>query len=134
GPGRLSTMRNVAITIDTVEPANIAGDGNDNFFVGGALADNMGGGGGSDRLEGRGGDDILDGGPGADTMLGGTGNDSFVVDNVLDQVIENPGEGRDAIYTTVNYTLPGNVEVLIAQGSADLQINGNGLANTVFGN
>ena len=133
-PGGLSFVKDFGITINDVNPENITGDGNSNTFVGGPLADNLNGGGGADRLEGRGGDDILDGGPGADVMLGGTGNDSFVVDNVSDQVIENPGEGRDSIYTTVNYTLPAEVEVLIAQGGADLQLNGNGLANTIFGN
>ena len=133
-PGGLSFVKDFGITINDVNPENITGDGNSNTFVGGALADNLNGGGGADRLEGRGGDDILDGGPGVDLMLGGTGNDSFVIDNVNDQVIENPGEGRDSIYTTVNYTLSAEVEVLIAQGSADLQLNGNGLANTIFGN
>ena len=133
-PGGLSFVKDFGITINDVNPENVFGDGNNNTFVGGPLADNLNGGGGADRLEGRGGDDILDGGPGADVMLGGTGNDSFVINNVSDQVTENPGEGRDSIYTTVNYTLPAEVEVLIAQGGADLQINGNGLANTIFGN
>ena len=96
--------------------------------------ENVIGGSGDDRITGGIGANLIDGGAGADVMIGGLGDDAYVVDNVGDQVMENPGEGRDTIYTTVNYTTPGNVEVLTAQGAADLQINGNGLANTIFGN
>src|SRR5262249_26969429 len=53
--GGLSVVRDFDITINNVDPENIAGDGNDNVFVGGALADNLNGGGGADRLDGRGG-------------------------------------------------------------------------------
>ena len=109
--------------------------GNVEVLIGQGGADlQINGNGLANTVFGNGGSNVIDGGAGADIMLGGLGDDSYVVDNVLDQVIENPGEGRDAIYTTVNYTLSGNVEVLIAQGAADLQVNGNGLANTVFGN
>ena len=42
----------------------------------------------ADNLAGNSGNNILNGGPGGDVMSGGGGNDTFVVDNVLDQVIE----------------------------------------------
>jgi Ca2+-binding RTX toxin-like protein len=67
-------------------------------------------------------------------MTGGTGNDTYVVDNGSDQVVENPGEGSDAVFSTVHFVLPVNVETLVLQGSADLQGYGNGDANTLTGN
>ena len=88
----------------------------------------------ANHITGNSGDNILDGLAGADVLSGGVGNDSYLVDNVGDQVIENPGEGKDVIYTTVDYTLSANVEILIALGTAGLQLNGNGLANSIFGN
>ena len=54
-------------------------------------------------------------------MIGGAGDDVYYVDNGSDQVIENPGEGNDAVFYTVHYVLPTNVEALVMQGSADLQ-------------
>ena len=49
-------------------------------------------------------------------------------------MIENPGEGNDAIYTRVDYTLPANVEFLVAQGTANLQLGGSATENTIYGN
>jgi Ca2+-binding RTX toxin-like protein len=67
-------------------------------------------------------------------MHGGIGNDTYFVDNGLDQVVENPGEGADVIFSTVHFILPTNVEALVQQGSADLGGTGNALANSIFGN
>jgi Ca2+-binding RTX toxin-like protein len=87
-----------------------------------------------DILIGRSGNDTLDGGSGADTMLGALGNDSYLVDNVSDEVIENPGEGVDVVHSGVSYTLPVNVEALTLVGSDDIDATGNALANTITGN
>ena len=132
--GGLSVIKDFGITINDVNPDNVTGDANSNTIVGGAGDDNINGAGGNDRLVGNGGNDVLDGGAGADVMIGGLGNDIYIVDNVADQVTENANEGRDTVYTSVNYTLPANVEVLVSQGTADLQINGNALDNTIYGN
>jgi Ca2+-binding RTX toxin-like protein len=67
-------------------------------------------------------------------MLGGAGNDTYFVDNAGDVVVENSNEGTDAVFATVSYTLPANVETLVLQGSADLQGSGNNQANTIYGN
>jgi Ca2+-binding RTX toxin-like protein len=85
-------------------------------------------------LTGNAGNNLLDGRGGADVMLGGAGNDAYVVDDAGDQVIENPGEGNDAVFSTAHFVLTANVEALVLQGSADLQGYGNSDANTITGN
>jgi len=77
---------------------------------------------------------VLTGDAGANVLAGGSGNDAFFVDNIGDQVIENPGAGLDTIYSSTHFRLPANVETLVLQGGADLQAYGNGLSNSVYGN
>ena len=77
---------------------------------------------------------VLDGGLGADTMAGGRGNDTYVVENAGDLVIEQAGEGTDAVRAWIDYTLTANVEKLTLQGTANLNGTGNDLANTLVGN
>ena len=76
----------------------------------------------------------LDGGGGADLMTGGQGNDSYVVDNAGDQTIEAAGEGTDLVYSSISWTLGGNVENLTLTGSDDVSATGNELANVLTGN
>ena len=67
-------------------------------------------------------------------MTGGTGNDAYVVDNSIDQVVENVGEGNDTVFTSIDYRLTANVDNLVMQGGADLQGFGNGEVNAIIGN
>ncbi len=76
---------------------------------------------------------VLDGGAGADTMAGGRGNDTYVVENAGDLVIEQAGEGTDAVRAWIDHTLTANVEKLTLQGTANLNGTGNELANTLVG-
>ena len=46
----------------------------------------------ANTLTGNAGNDLLNGEGGADTMLGGAGNDVYFVDNIGDQVVENPAK------------------------------------------
>jgi trimeric autotransporter adhesin len=85
-------------------------------------------------LTGTDGANLLDGRGGTDQMIGGKGNDVYYVDVGTDAVIENPNEGSDAVFSTTHFTLPANVEILVLQGSADLQGYGNSLANSIYGN
>jgi Ca2+-binding RTX toxin-like protein len=83
--------------------------------------------------------DILLGTAGTDILIGGNGNDTYYVENSADQVVETAGQGFDAVYTSVNYTLaPGSeVEWLSADavyGTNALNLTGNGIANTILGN
>jgi Ca2+-binding RTX toxin-like protein len=88
----------------------------------------------ANTLYGNTGNNLLNGAGGADTMVGGIGNDTYFVDNGLDQVTENPLAGSDAVFSTVHFILPTNVETLVLQGSAAANGTGNALANAMFGN
>jgi Ca2+-binding RTX toxin-like protein len=106
--------------------AIINGDAGDNNLIGGAD---------DDTINGLAGNDFLDGGAGADTMVGGAGDDSYVVDNALDSVVEAAGEGNDRVFSSVNYTLSGNVEILTLQaGTGAVTGTGNALDNDIIGN
>ncbi|OGI41303.1 MAG: hypothetical protein A2140_02755 [Candidatus Muproteobacteria bacterium RBG_16_62_13] len=85
-------------------------------------------------LLGNSGNNILDGGVGADTMAGGAGNDVYVVDDMGDAVVENPGAGRDTVRTSIDYGLGADVENLTLTGTADLTGSGNELDNVIAGN
>ena len=61
------------------------------------------------------------------------GNDAYFVDNAGDQVIENPGEGNDTVFSTAHFRLSANMDNLVLQGSADLQGYGNSLVNLIYG-
>lgn len=76
----------------------------------------------------------LDGRGGADTMIGGDGNDVYYVDNIGDVVVETASHGTDTVYASVSHILSANVEILRAQGTADIALTGNGLVNTIVGN
>ncbi len=90
---------------------------NDQLFGTGA-DDSIFGGRGDDLLVGDAGNDTLDGGRDNDIMRGGTGDDTYFVDAVGDQVIENPDEGIDTLRSTVDVTLPANVENLVVFGNS----------------
>lgn len=106
----------------------IGGLGNDSL-VGNYGNDTLDGGAGNDTLNGGSGDDCLFGGVGADSMTGGTGNDSFYVDNIGDVVTEISSQGTDYIYSSVDYTIPANIEGLVLTGTANLNANGGNFTN-----
>jgi len=89
---------------------------------------------GNDTLIGGFANDTIVGGTGADAMSGGQGNDVYYVDNAGDVVTETPGNGNDLVYSTIDYTLPDNVEQLVLQGTNPLRGTGNGLDNYILGN
>ena len=109
------------------------GNALDNIITGGAGPNRLLGGAGNDTLIGGAGNDVLDGGAGADKMVGGAGDDIYFVDNVGDQVIEDANAGTDTVYSSIDYTLPTNVENLQLNGTAT-KGTGNELDNTITGN
>jgi Ca2+-binding RTX toxin-like protein len=89
--------------------------------------------GGNDTLTGGVGDDLIDGGPGADRMVGASNNDTYIVDDPGDVVVETSGQGSDTVRSSINYTLPANVEHLQLLGAATTG-TGNTLSNNITGN
>jgi Ca2+-binding RTX toxin-like protein len=93
------------------------------------------------RLVGNAGDNFLSGGGGADTLEGGAGNDTYLIDDMLDTIIDT--SGIDSVMIAINeYVLPtGDIEGLTLIGSAlvgsgnafNNVITGNPLNNTLFG-
>ena len=84
---------------------------------------------------------------GADTMVGGAGNDTYVVDDLLDVVVEAAGEGTDTVETfmaALSIEAMANVENLSYKGvdadqfvgtgnSGNNIISGGDLADTLSG-
>jgi Ca2+-binding RTX toxin-like protein len=101
--------------------------------IGNALDNRLAGNGAANHLDGAAGADTLDGAGGADTMLGGAGDDTYLVNNLLDLVVELPGEGIDTVRSTVSLVLPEAVERLLLMGDAPLHGTGNALGNAISG-
>jgi Ca2+-binding RTX toxin-like protein len=114
--------------------ANILDDGDLNFAFLGGQRDSLYGGAGNDTLIGGGGADRLDGGLGADSMAGGIDDDTYFVDDAGDVVFEEFNAGFDRVFASVSHTLAAHVERLSLSGTADLDGNGNALANRLDGN
>ena len=98
---------------------NITGDASNNILIGGA------------------GNDTLDGRAGADTMAGGTGNDTYIVDNALDVVTENVGEGTaDIVFASASFALAAGseVEFLRVNTTNGITLTGNQYSHSIFGN
>lgn len=108
-----STKNNIILT----GSANIGANGN----------------GSNNVISGNDGNNMIDGGFGDDVSIGGKGDDTYVVDSINDTIIELPGEGIDTIYSSVNFTLPDQVENLVLTGAA-IQGTGNALDNSIIGN
>ncbi|MBB4041298.1 Ca2+-binding RTX toxin-like protein [Microvirga flocculans] len=113
----------------------VTGNGTWNRIYGTGGNNKLSGQGGNDTMSGFEGNDTLDGGTGSDVLTGGTGDDVFYIDNLADQVIEEVGQGRDTVLTSVSFSLGSNeIETLTAMGSAGIRLTGNAHANTLNGN
>ncbi|MEQ1614600.1 MAG: calcium-binding protein, partial [Hyphomicrobiaceae bacterium] len=116
------------------------GVGNDggNHIVGGAGPNILYGGAGNDLIEGGQSADYLFGDAGDDSMIGGDGIDSYYVDSVGDVVTETNAViatgGRDWVYSSINYSLGANLEVLFLTGAIAINGTGNELDNAIVGN
>jgi len=111
---------------------SLRGGGGNDILIGNDGSDQLRGEAGDDQLYGGDGNDMLIGGAGADIMTGGKGDDRYWVDNVKDVVVELSGEGNDAVYASVDYTLADNVERLYLVAGARTG-TGNALNNLMFG-
>ncbi len=128
-------------TLDWNSTAALALTGNNlaNYMIGNAGANVLRGNGGNDIIEAKAGDDTIIGGSGADALFGGLGNDVYIVEDALDAIIENGGEGLDAVYASLSYALAEGSEVetlstLDWNSTASINLTGNNLVNYMIGN
>ena len=125
---------NINATGNTVNNVIFGNTGN-NTLDGQDGNDSLNGNSGNDVLLGQVGNDTLDGGAGIDTLYGGVGDDTYVVDNIIaDIVVEGLNEGTDLVNTSVSYTLSDNVENLTLTGATAINGTGNNLNNIITGN
>src|SRR5262249_24665385 len=131
-----ANVESLYLQLGVAAAINGAGTSQQNFIYGNEFNNALSGLGGDDVLIGGLGNDILDGGTGADTMAGGLGDDTYYVDSEADTIIEGVSEGIDTVFTTINYTLSANFEILFLQAGAAGAINGagNGSQNFIYGN
>jgi Ca2+-binding RTX toxin-like protein len=72
---------------------------------------------------------------GGHTYFGGSGDDIYYVTDGDDVILEADGNGDDAIYAGVSYTLPDAIEILLLlEGAGAIDGTGNDAANTITGN
>ncbi|MFD2262933.1 hypothetical protein ACFSM5_08545 [Lacibacterium aquatile] len=102
--------------------------------IGNELDNNINGNVNDNYLWGGDGNDSLDGLAGIDTMEGGLGDDVYNVDDPLDVIIENVGEGTDSVNAAFSYTLSASLEYLALTGLGNTEGVGNNLGNLISGN
>lgn len=118
---------------------SVSGTAANDFLDGYAGADNIKGLAGIDTLEGGLGNDTLDGGAGNDSMTGGVGNDVYVVDGLLDVIVENLDEGNDTVKVNIatlngTYALGATLENATIISAVKYNLDGNELDNFLTGN
>ena len=109
----------VALTTLTLTgTANIVGTGNN----------------GNDVLTGGAGQDTLVAGSGIATLVGGSNATTFVVNSTSDKVVENNAANVDTLVSSVNATLPTNVNFVSLTGGAALTATANAGRDTLVSN
>ena len=97
--------------------STLNGGGGDDVLWGSALNNTMNGGLGDDIVRGQGGGGV---------WSGGLGNDQFVVSNLDTTLLENPNEGIDTAWVSINgYTVGPNIELIYLTGGANQVTGGN---------
>jgi Ca2+-binding RTX toxin-like protein len=82
-------------------------------------------------------DNMLSGTICGDILEGQTGNDTYFVNNTADRIVEKVGEGKDTVFTDVDFTLEARQSVenlIISYGGSVINLTGNELANTLDDN
>lgn len=118
---------------------NLTGNEFGQTIIGNDSPNVLKGGGGVDTLYGMDGGDVLDGGTGADQLIGGLGDDQYVVDDLNDAIIELDGQGLDQAIVRSSYRVSASASIeyisaLSTPAGAQLDITGNALAQTIYGN
>lgn len=82
------------------------------------------------------GNDVFDnrGGKINGVVTGGPGNDTMITDLDTDRLLENDGDGKDTVKSTIGYSLPVHVERLFLLGHSAIDGLGNASDNRMVGN
>ncbi|HEX8613945.1 MAG TPA: putative Ig domain-containing protein [Telluria sp.] len=88
----------------------------------------------NNTLTGNAGANVLNGGAGGDVMIGNGGDDTYYVDSTSDVVTEYANGGFDQLFSSVNRSLPANVEALTLTGTSATNGTGNSGNNLIVGN
>ncbi len=137
--GKTNTNTNLAIAYDTLIE-NVNGGSGSDVLTGNGADNVINGGDGDDELYGGKGADVFDFEAtlrgGIDTMYGGQGDDTYVIDSLLDTIVELADEGVDIIWSRETYSLAEleNIEKLYLFGPEPINATGNALANELRGN
>ncbi|MFM9842378.1 MAG: beta strand repeat-containing protein [Dongiaceae bacterium] len=95
---------------------------------------------GNDSITGGGGAEWLDGGTGADTLRGSNGDDTYVIDSLLDVILEETAlDDNDMVRGSISIDLRDdsrfiNIEHAVLTGKAALKLNGDEQDNYLGGN
>jgi Ca2+-binding RTX toxin-like protein len=90
---------------------------------------------GAGTLYGLAGNDDLSGVGSTTWMYGGSGDDTYHITSYYDHAWELPNQGHDTVHSTIGgYTLEGNIEDLVLDGSSNINGFGNELGNLIVGN
>jgi Ca2+-binding RTX toxin-like protein len=115
-----------------VNSLSLTGSGN-LAAVGNAANDSLTGNAGADSLIAGAGNDTLVSGRGIDTLAAGAGADIFVINNSSDVVQSASTNAGNALFSSVSYVLPTNVNKLTLTGVANISGTGNAAADTLLG-
>ena len=90
-------------------------------------------------IYGNAGANSLNSGGGADTLIGLRGDDIYLVSDGRERIVENAGEGRDVVYTSVTYALDRGAEIEVLSSASiaaatTLYLVGNEFGQEVLGN
>jgi Ca2+-binding RTX toxin-like protein len=121
----------LTVAVNLATGSALGGDAAGDSFSG---FENLTGGSGSDVLLGDSKNNTFSGGAGTDAMWGGAGDDIYIVDQMFDSAIENPGEGIDLVRSSISEGLAPNVENLELTGVSNIIGIGNELDNILTGN
>ncbi|HWA39795.1 MAG TPA: calcium-binding protein [Burkholderiales bacterium] len=139
----------IAANVENLEISgggNVAATGNGlaNSMLGGTGLDTLNGSDGDDTLSGGDNSDRLDGDAGADVMIGGAGHDAYVLDDLLDTIVETADGGTDVLLVSYSTDVPvlidlftfadGFLESAQALGTGEFSFAGNAAANNLVGN
>jgi Ca2+-binding RTX toxin-like protein len=77
---------------------------------------------------------IITGNTATNVLTGMSGDDTYIVDSILDEIVEAAAGGIDTVKSSASYTLSANVENLFLTGANAINGTGNSLSNQIVGN